>query len=155
MHARQFNYLTTYSEFLGLSGSFFINLVGIEDSRMDQIFLHRQNNVGMLLCFPRLYNIISYFQHTVAAFSLVAIHLLLSSGFAMTGVQFSNVNNKFKYLMCDVEFQNEGGIMNHNKIHNRFYPYRCRRCHNIFKTKSHLENHEQNNEHAINNQVPQ
>ena len=40
--------------------------------------------------------------------------------------------------MCDVEFQNEGGIMNHNKIHNRFYPYRCRRCHNIFKTKSHL-----------------
>ena len=97
-----------------------------------------------------------------AAFSLVAIHLLLSaihlllsSGFAMAGVQFSNVNNKFKCLMCDVEFQNEGGIMNHNKIHNRFYPYRCRRCHNVFKTKSHLENHEQNNEHAINNQVPQ
>ena len=81
----------------------------------------------MLLCFPRLYNIISYFQHTVAAFSLVSIHLLLSSGFAMAGVQFSNVNNKFKCLMCGDEFENEGGITSHNKIHNRFYPYRCRR----------------------------
>ena len=80
---------------------------------------------------------------------------LLSSGFAMAGVQFSNVNNKFKCLMCGDEFENEGGITSHNKIHNRFYPYRCRRCHNVFKTKSHLENHERNNEHAINNQVPQ